>query len=214
MKNKFMRIAAVMLMLCLVTTCAISGTFAKYTDKETATDSARVAKWGISFTVPTDAENNGSFTPTYTKDEGTFDLTVKAANGTDDLVAPGTTGTLVTPIVNGTTEVAVAITVDATLDLTGWEVGGEFYCPIVFKVGSTEIKQDGTNDTADKLEAAVVNAIKAYSKNYEANTAIDEIPAPTWTWEFEGENDKDTALGTAGTAKIEYSITVTATQIN
>ena len=50
-KNKFMRLASVMLMLCLITTCAISGTFAKYTTSGTATDTARVAKWGVGVEV-------------------------------------------------------------------------------------------------------------------------------------------------------------------
>ena len=50
-KNKFMRLASVMLMLCLITTCAISGTFAKYTTSATATDTARVAKWGVKVVV-------------------------------------------------------------------------------------------------------------------------------------------------------------------
>ena len=47
MKNKMMRIASVLLVAALITTCAISGTFAKYVTKVSGEDTARVAKWGI-----------------------------------------------------------------------------------------------------------------------------------------------------------------------
>ncbi len=42
-----MRIASILLVATLLTTCAISGTFAKYVTKASGEDSARVAKWGI-----------------------------------------------------------------------------------------------------------------------------------------------------------------------
>lgn len=207
MKNKFMRIAAVTLMLCLVTTCAISGTFAKYTTSDYADDSARVAKWGITISAPADA-----FDDVYKDTIGDNGTTVSS---TVKVVAPGTNGTLPTPIVNGQAEVAVKVTVVAEITLTGWEdADGNFYCPIVFKVGSTEIKQDGTNNTAALLEKAVEDAIKEYSEDVPANTAVTEIPAPTWSWAFNGDDDKDTDLGTAGTAEIGYKITVTVDQVN
>lgn len=46
-KNKAMRLASILLVVTLLTTCAISGTFAKYVTTDSATDTARVAKWGI-----------------------------------------------------------------------------------------------------------------------------------------------------------------------
>ena len=50
-KNKMMRIASVLLVAVLISTCAISGTFAKYVTRAEGTDTARVAKWGILLTV-------------------------------------------------------------------------------------------------------------------------------------------------------------------
>ncbi|MDE6767712.1 MAG: hypothetical protein K2J35_05915, partial [Eubacterium sp.] len=50
-KNKMMRIASALLVLCLLTTCVISGTFAKYVTSNDGSDSARVAKFGVSVTV-------------------------------------------------------------------------------------------------------------------------------------------------------------------
>lgn len=46
-KNKMMRLASVLLVITLLTTSVISGTFAKYTSQDSATDTARVAKWGV-----------------------------------------------------------------------------------------------------------------------------------------------------------------------
>ncbi len=46
-KNKMLRMASALLVLTLLTTCIIGGTFAKYTTSGTATDTARVAKWGV-----------------------------------------------------------------------------------------------------------------------------------------------------------------------
>ena len=45
-KNKMMRLASALLVAVLLSTCAISGTFAKYVTSSTGTDKARVAYWG------------------------------------------------------------------------------------------------------------------------------------------------------------------------
>ena len=58
-KNKMMRIASVLLVAVLLSTCAISGTFAKYVTTDSGSDSARVAKFA--FTV---SENGTDFTTT------------------------------------------------------------------------------------------------------------------------------------------------------
>lgn len=46
-KNKMMRLASGLLVAVLITTSTISGTFAKYVTTDSASDSARVAKWGV-----------------------------------------------------------------------------------------------------------------------------------------------------------------------
>ena len=45
--NKMMRLASVLLVAVLLSTCAISGTFAKYVTEGSANDSARVAEFGV-----------------------------------------------------------------------------------------------------------------------------------------------------------------------
>ena len=105
-KNKVMRIASVLMALALISTCAISGTFAKYVTKAEGTDSARVAKWGILIGL-----NAGdAFAKEYehsVKGDGYTGLAVKAE---EKVVAPGTNskeaGASIVGTVNGTPEVA------------------------------------------------------------------------------------------------------------
>ena len=76
-KNKAMRLGSVMLVLALLTTCAMSGTFAKYVTSVSGTDQARVAYWGL---------DSGS-SLTLNLFSKTYDSSV---TGSDKVVAPGT----------------------------------------------------------------------------------------------------------------------------
>ena len=49
-KNFMMRAASVLLVAVMLTTCAISGTFAKYVTSDSGSDFARVAKFGVTVT--------------------------------------------------------------------------------------------------------------------------------------------------------------------
>ena len=218
-KNKFLKLASILLMLCLITTCGVSGTFAKYTTGGTATDSARVAKWGVNVTVT----GEDAFKTTY----GT---TVKSS-GTHKVVAPGTNGDLGTVTITGTPEVAVNVTYDVSLTLTGWTDGTNDYCPLVFTIGGetyglTGIKTSSedtptptyTYGTIAELISAVEGAIEGINNSYVAGTNLSgkgNISA-SWEWAFSGNDDaKDTALGTALTPPtVEFSLTVSVTQID
>ena len=48
-KNIAMRLASGIMLASLLSTCVISGTFAKYTSSYTASDTATIAKWDIKF---------------------------------------------------------------------------------------------------------------------------------------------------------------------
>ncbi len=130
MKNKMMRIASVLLVAALITTCAISGTFAKYVTKASGEDSARVAKWGIVLTMAGD----DLFAPEYKADDKTFkgseDNTTPLSVRVDpdyleaateessitDLVAPGTTNDKFKASIVGKPEVAVRYTLHIDAD--------------------------------------------------------------------------------------------------
>lgn len=209
-KNTMMRLASVLLIAVLMSTCAISGTFAKYVTSDTAQDSARVAKWGV--TVNVEGE---SFAKAYDSDTVTFNTVV--SSNSDDLLAPGTEGNMGSISVTGTPEVAVNIVVDVELELTGWVIGGVEYCPLVFTVGGTEIKIDGVNITSvDALEAKVEEVFEALSAGeVAANTNLERSISGTWAWAFDGDDVKDTALGNLATApEISFTCTTTVTQID
>ena len=119
-KNKMMRLASGLLVAVLLTTCAIAGTFAKYTTEFEGTDSARVAK----FTVNSNAASFDIFDVSKiydTKDDASFSVKSDDAdvdNGaTDGLIAPGTWGEF-TFTVSDASEVTVNYAIDYTVEAT------------------------------------------------------------------------------------------------
>lgn len=116
-KNRCLKIASGLLLLVLVTTCAIGTTLAKYTAGGDARDSARVAKWGVELEM----EGDSMFSNNYAVTGGT--VIVKSESITegepDKIVAPGTASSSTTAAVfsiSGTPEVAVKIDVVLTVD--------------------------------------------------------------------------------------------------
>ncbi len=93
--NKMMRTAAVLTVLCLLTSCIISGTFAKYVTSDKASDTARVAKWGVALQVEGDLYgeyyDGTNHTPTTSKSSNTITVAKSSSTtATDNVVAPGT----------------------------------------------------------------------------------------------------------------------------
>jgi len=82
-KNRMMRLASVLLVLVLLTTSVISGTFAKYVTTVSNEDSARVARWGF-----TGENADIAITDLFTT---AYDSTTDASVSSDvDVIAPGT----------------------------------------------------------------------------------------------------------------------------
>lgn len=234
-KNWTLRAAVLMLALVLITSCFVGGTFAKYVTSGSGTDSARVAKFGVTVTA-----NGDVFAKEYATDDQTVVGTIaKSVISTDKVVAPGTTsnGDFVAATITGTPEVAVRVSYKldtATLQLENWkDADDEFYCPLVFRVknnnGNTVIS--GMEfQTADAMKAALVNAVAAYTKDYAPGTDLSGKAADTltisWEWPFEtgtdtdkpANNVKDTFLGNeaaAGRAAIvSLTLATTVTQID
>lgn len=223
-KNRMMRLASGLLVAVLITTSTISGTFAKYTTADTAEDTARVAKFGVTVEAAGELFNDSykdGFT-IYNELETGDGITVQAISESTKVVAPGTNNTL-TPFtftVEGKPEVDVEVVYTADVTLTGWEVTGDWdsdpltadetvtYFPIVFKVNGTPFTVDSTITTTADLETAIETAITNLSKgrvdaNHDLATNSDlEI---TWEWPFSTSalNDaKDTALGDAAAAAL------------
>ncbi len=231
-KNKMMRLASVLLVAVLLSTCAISGTFAKYVTSASGSDSARVAKWGVTITATSDTGFDKIYKDTALEsDDGTATVVASV-----NVVAPGTNGTLTDVALTGSPEVAVKVSYAAELTLSNWTVPAptednanatEEYCPIVITVENTEYTCTGT---VAEFKAAVEAAIAACTKEYAAGTDLSTIgadaPSVSWSWDFDangaGTNDvKDTALGNIAAndeitdkPTISLKITTTVTQID
>ncbi|MBQ8392153.1 MAG: hypothetical protein IJX51_00120 [Clostridia bacterium] len=208
-KVKFLRIASVMLMLCLITTCAISGTFAKYTTSDTATDIARVAKWGVYVTV----EGQDAFATDYGSGNVTSNTELNTNLDNDDLttldnvLAPGTNGTLTTVKITGQPEVKTNVTVVVNLDLGDkWTLADNstVYCPLVFTVKGTEYKIDSNSEDMNEvseLEAAVEEAIVKALVGDECTFTTDDDGTTTATEVYDANKD-------FGAANSENDLTV------
>jgi hypothetical protein len=227
-KNAMLKIAAILMVAVLLTTCAISSTFAKYVTKGTASSTgARVAKFG--FTLDTKITTDG-FQKTWATTDDTYDgeNTVSAST---EVVAPGTSGKIVftgSIAASSAAEVAVKIESYPVFELTGFDE----YCPIIFKVGEKEYAtkdMGGEYDNAAKLVEAL-NADLDFVDEIAPGVAVGNVfeeKTVEWRWDFDhtGDSDtdddemkeldeKDTILGNAASAEIHFTLTQSITQID
>lgn len=214
-RNKLFLLGLFVVFAAVLSLSLVSSTFAKYTSSDDGSDTARVAKWGVTIDVQHD-EDAKTVTDTLTDADETHISVVKESK----LLAPGTKGSLLSASVTGQPEVALNVTVNFTLTLSDWSVGGAEYMPLVFKAtinGANKTYKigDGTDEYA--TIAALTAAIKADLEANNGEKAADFDLANkfdfalSWEWAFEGDNAKDTALGNATTAPtmtIEYEILV------
>lgn len=227
-KNKMMRLAAILLVGVLLTTSVIGGTFAKYVTGETGSDTARVAKFGVTV----EADSFDMFETDYATDDTAKFTGANSVSSSDSdkLLAPGTSGSFGNIAITGTPEVAVDVAIVATVEVTGnWIIDGDFYCPIVVTVGTEEIS--GLDyDSATAFAAAIKAKIDGKSAQYEPNKDLGTIYNNTnldlaWAWAFEGamgdEIDQtdalDTKLGDRAVAEdltISIGVAITVTQID
>lgn len=231
-KTKLMRAALLLLVLTLITSCFVGGTFAKYVTKGDSTDIARVAKWGVTVKA-----TGMTFAHEYTTDDqnaatnATNKISKSVVSRTQDMVvAPGTSGRMAAVELTGTPEVAVNVSYKGAFTTAGWTIKVDdtdtYYCPLEITVGKTTIKGAAYTNNQTGFEKAVNDAIAGCSKNYVANTNLanqgDDSLDVSWKWAFEGNDDvKDTALGDlaakaeAGNAPtVTLAITTTVTQID
>ena len=217
-KNFMMRAASALLVAVLLSTCTISGTFAKYTTEASGGDTARVAKWGVEVYGMADT----LFAKTYAKDSTTAITNTVVAE--EKVVAPGTKNdTGVTFSLTGKPEVAVRVTFNVTnaagtgnpvdvvlpvgTDYKDWtqapytgtfNVTGSDYKPLVFTL------KDGTTPLKTGTLAEIKAFLEVKNGDYEAGTDLKTILGGTtgsytltWAWNFGPDtNDKaDTYLG-------------------
>ena len=242
-KNRFIKLASGLLVLCLMTTCVIGATLAKYTTAKDTQDSARVAKWGVRITAATDS----AFATEYAKQDTGYAGTLSVKSSTDKVVAPGTSGSAAQFSISGTPEVAVrlsfAMTVVNEVKLTAGTYtntdGAEVNVP---EGGYYPIKWTLNNGSADVATGTLADIARYLGDNpvdYNPKTDLSAVRYTlSWKWDFDdsgnGTHDKldtllgDLAAGVSGIKKgesaidpehdysteVSYKLTITATQID
>ena len=231
-KNVMMRVASVLLVAVMLTTCVISGTFAKYVTSDDATDTARVAKWGVTVSVEgtlfatTYKSVGNSNIPGVSGDDAAA-LTVVSSD-TDKLVAPGTQsnakGFVFTlsgdPEVDVNVDIDLAVTneimVPAGTVINASYTSGADYYPIIFT-----LKKDGTSVATGKA-SDIQDYFDDISTTYNANEMnITGEYVLTWAWAIEntvGASENvdalDTYLGNTSTADMTVTFTCIVTQVD
>lgn len=220
---KSIRASMILMILVLVTSCIVAGTYAKYVSSKTVVENARIAKFGVTI----DGGGN-AFAKSYDSD-GQARVSFISVFSTDSVVAPGTEGTMDSITVSGKPEVSVKVEFKGKLSIKNWQVTNEqeteeFYCPIIITVGEREF--DGTEyQDAVSFEKDVNDAIPLISKEYDVNEGDfewsefnEEIPNISWKWIFDRENEEydnyDTQLGDKADATITLTVTATVTQLD
>ena len=172
-KNKMMRIASVLLVAVLLSTCAISGTYAKYISSAVGSDKATVAKWDVKI-GDTPISNTFTF--------GLFDTINDTLDSNDEKdvadgkIAPGTEGEFKIKL-NTASEVTSTYKIDYNVTKNG--------IPVKFSV-------DGGTTWTDDLADVPKTTLAMGAQQVEITVM--------WQWVFEAEapntNEADTALGT------------------
>lgn len=238
-----MRAAGVLLIATLLTTSIVSGTYAKYVTQESGSDTARVAKWGVSIDATGTAfgkayrSADGKISATYTSSTDS----VHSSND-ENVIAPGTGDTLTAATITGTPEVDCKIVVDADFRVDKWTISGADYFPIVFTVAGTTygMQGSGAENSTYTSTAALISAVEAAASREAASATVikagtdlstltsDEyLPSISWQWDFDNStaagntyrtDEKDTLLGdnaSAGNAAtINLNYTVQVVQVD
>lgn len=197
-KNRFIKLASGLLVLCLMTTCVIGATLAKYTTATDTQDSARVAKWGVRITAAT----NSAFATEYNKSSSSTGLSVQSS-ASNKVVAPGTSGSAVQFTISGTPEVAVKLSFNLKVITEVKLTAGTYkntdgatvtlagdYMPVVFTLNN------GTSDVATGTLGQIANYLNSLTLDYVPGTDLStNVPTYTlsWAWTFDVSTDADKA---------------------
>lgn len=240
-KNWTMRAAVLLFALVLISSCFVGGTFAKYVTSAGGSETARVAKFGVTVT----AANDTMFKTAYATDDTAAMASITnsvVSSDADKLVAPGTKEDATAMFsVTGQPEVAVRVAIgldaqtlkdvflkagtytDYTTAAGGTFDLGQDYYPVRFtltKNGEAVV----TDGTLSDVNAKLAEVSKEYAPGADLSDAIGEYKL-SWKWEFEGDNRADTLLGNlaAGSAtldaaeystQIAFTLNATVTQID
>lgn len=193
-KNPILKLFLLVVVLTMITSSLVSGTFAKYTTTVSATDTVTVAKWNANF------NGKGTASETLTKEFNLLE-TMSDTGVADDLIAPGTSGSFALGYDTSGSQVArnVTITLDAKTALTDLTYL-KFYSDSGME---TEIiPADGVLSLIDE----------DFGPTVEGEGTITVY----WEWPFESDGAQDIADTADGIAAKSFDVTATftATQLD
>lgn len=233
-KDVLVRLAGLAIMLTLISSALVSGTYAKYTQAVTGSDTARVAKFAFNLTSGTTTATQSqvgeaSFDIFSTTDGGLYNSGAGAS-----FIAPGTTGTLELDV-NNLSEVKVSVAFALAETFTNMPDGVE-KIPLYYTIEGDPQRYSDTlvgvyddPDTSYKTLAELGSALATSLPASNGTVAESRRFTLNWTWPFAaqagvtGQSDlDDTALGiavaTAGSLaaapSVKLAVTVTVSQID
>lgn len=217
-KNWILRAALLVLIITLVTWSLVSGTFAKYTETVSGTDSTKVAN----FAYTVEDANGLEMNSVSVANIALFDCVDDGVATVDGvkLIAPGTTGNFGLKVSN-TSEVLVEASFALTLTDSSdtsipvyFTYDGENYADFYTAENATTAIS-GVTLVGTVADLAAV--LSAEATEIAVNDYVDY--SITWTWAFETtgtvqNNVSDTALGVKGTDTLTLEIATTISQLN
>ena len=212
-KNRFIKLASGLLVLCLMTTCVIGATLAKYTTAGSGADTARVAKWGV--TVSASGSLFGKAYASNSAGANANEIVASSTNVSSDsnVVAPGTKNTTgLNFTVSGTPEVAYSLTVAANTPATD----------IYLKAGTYGYMVAVTLNNGDNLTGLYLESDGTYTKQtsgeYSSGTYYQLVEVATASadyypisWKMDGTTY--TSLSNASTGLVK-ALTDLSTTVN
>jgi len=221
-KDTLVKLAGLAIVLTLISSTLVSGTYAKYTKAVTGSDTTRVAKFAFNL-------NDGTNTITESQvGTGIFDIFsytdagVHSSGEDGTFIAPGTTGSFALEVEN-----LSEVDITASLALTETNTNN---IPIYYTIGAA------TQRYSAKLTGAYTGDSGGNYKNLsqlatDISTGIGTLQATdgatstkgtvtlNWAWAFNqdgtGQTDADdTTLGIGGTATVQLDVAVTVTQVD
>lgn len=204
-KSKSMRMASGLLVVTMLSTCMISGTFARYTTQDNASDTARVAKWGVELQVDGSLFEPGYLEATNTATENTTGVSVLHSSGSanaDFVVAPGTKSDKGFHFsLNGTPEVATLT--NATIKAQNVFLKGETGRTYGLMVPTNVVtKENFSAGTYYKLDAGTYTKVDTYDDSVttyytledEASVSANYYPV---VYKLAGTTELDSGADTA-----------------
>ena len=182
---KKFRIVALLLVMCLASSCFVGGTFAKYATSAGASDTTKIAKWNVTYIG---LGLNDTFEVDLFDTVLDSDGTSSETDVSDNYIAPGTTGKF-------TYSYDISADVAAAYSIT-YTVTNPDNVPIQFSVDN--------GDSWSFTLANVENTVDA------GGSAADNVTV-MWKWDF-GEDVDDTEY--AGNKDITVKINFSATQVD